>query len=95
MGSNECYSILADVLCCADAFRFVLRCAQVAERALYFWNNDYILNLMTENIKLILPIMFPALFRSKQHWNKYCTSYSFQLLAYICSLSVSTAHIYK
>jgi len=43
----------------------VTRVAQVAERALYFWNNDYILNLMTENIKLILPIMFPALFRSK------------------------------
>ncbi|KAL5969744.1 Serine/threonine-protein phosphatase 2A 56 kDa regulatory subunit delta isoform [Taenia solium] len=42
----------------------------VAERALYLWSNEYILSLMTENIETILPIMFPALYRTKQHWNK-------------------------
>ena len=45
---------------------------QVAERALYYWNNDYIINLIGENAAVILPIMFPALYRnSKSHWNRY------------------------
>lgn len=43
---------------------------QVAERALYLWSNEYILTLMTDNVETILPIMFPALYRTKQHWNK-------------------------
>lgn len=44
---------------------------QVAERALYFWNNEYIVNLMGENIQVILPIVFPALYQnSKAHWNR-------------------------
>ena len=47
-------------------------CCQVAERALYFWNNDYIMTLVQENSGAIIPIVFPALFRnSKNHWNKY------------------------
>ena len=49
------------------------RCAfQVAERALYYWNNEYIMSLLTENASVILPIMFPALYKNtKTHWNKY------------------------
>ncbi|KAL7416477.1 protein phosphatase PP2A0 B subunit gamma isoform [Mrakia frigida] len=44
---------------------------QVAERALYFWNNEYIVNLMGDNIAVILPIVFPALYQnSKAHWNR-------------------------
>ncbi|BEI82081.1 hypothetical protein CcaverHIS002_0212410 [Cutaneotrichosporon cavernicola] len=44
---------------------------QVAERALYYWNNEYIVNLMGEHIAIILPIVFPALYQnSKQHWNR-------------------------
>lgn len=44
---------------------------QVAERALYFWNNEYIMSLMSENVDEILPIMFPVLYKnSKTHWNK-------------------------
>jgi serine/threonine-protein phosphatase 2A regulatory subunit B' len=44
---------------------------QVAERALYYWNNEYIVNLMGEHIAVILPIVFPALYQnSKQHWNR-------------------------
>uniref|UniRef100_A0A8C2IM60 Serine/threonine protein phosphatase 2A regulatory subunit n=1 Tax=Cyprinus carpio TaxID=7962 RepID=A0A8C2IM60_CYPCA len=43
---------------------------QVAERALYFWNNEYILSLIEENNAKILPIMFGNLYRiSKEHWN--------------------------
>ena len=45
---------------------------QVAERALYFWNNEYILSLIEENIHKILPTMFGSLYRiSKEHWNPY------------------------
>ena len=36
---------------------------QVAERALYFWNNEYIMSLIEENNQVIMPIMFPALYR--------------------------------
>ncbi|KAG2235612.1 hypothetical protein INT48_002386 [Thamnidium elegans] len=44
---------------------------QVAERALYFWNNDYIVSLMAENMNEIMPIIFPTLYKtSKTHWNK-------------------------
>lgn len=44
---------------------------QVAERALYFWNNEYIVSLMAENMNTIMPIIFPTLYKtSKTHWNK-------------------------
>ncbi|KAI8394001.1 protein phosphatase 2A regulatory B subunit [Radiomyces spectabilis] len=44
---------------------------QVAERALYYWNNDYIVNLISDNIEVIMPIMFPPLYKhSKTHWNR-------------------------
>ncbi|CAB4060407.1 PPP2R5 [Lepeophtheirus salmonis] len=44
---------------------------QVAERALYYWNNEYIMSLIAENAAVILPIMYPALYKnSKSHWNK-------------------------
>ena len=44
---------------------------QVAERALYYWNNEYIMSLIGDNANTILPIMFPALYRNtKSHWNK-------------------------
>uniref|UniRef100_A0A182VUM7 Serine/threonine protein phosphatase 2A regulatory subunit n=1 Tax=Anopheles minimus TaxID=112268 RepID=A0A182VUM7_9DIPT len=57
-------------------FRQVAKCVssphfQVAERALYYWNNDYIMSLISENSRVIMPIMFPALYsNSKTHWNK-------------------------
>lgn len=45
---------------------------QVAERALFFWNNEYVMSMMAENIEEIMPIIFPTLYRtSKTHWNKY------------------------
>ncbi|KAJ9097446.1 Serine/threonine-protein phosphatase 2A 56 kDa regulatory subunit delta isoform [Naganishia adeliensis] len=44
---------------------------QVAERALYYWNNEYIVNLMSDNIGVILPLVFPVLYaNSKTHWNR-------------------------
>merc|ERR1719476_531445 len=44
---------------------------QVAERALYYWNNEYFISLVQDHTKVILPIMFPPLYKnSKSHWNK-------------------------
>ncbi|WVZ08366.1 hypothetical protein V8G54_021712, partial [Vigna mungo] len=44
---------------------------QVAERALFLWNNDHIVNLIKQNRKVILPIIFPALERNaRSHWNQ-------------------------
>jgi serine/threonine-protein phosphatase 2A regulatory subunit B' len=50
---------------------FLLLASQVAERALAFWNNEYVVNLMGDNIDVIMPIMFPALYENtKTHWNR-------------------------
>ncbi|XP_071007102.1 serine/threonine-protein phosphatase 2A 56 kDa regulatory subunit gamma isoform-like isoform X2 [Oncorhynchus clarkii lewisi] len=57
-------------------FRQLAKCVssphfQVAERALYYWNNEYIMSLISDNAARILPIMFPSLYlNSKTHWNK-------------------------
>ncbi|GAB2284880.1 hypothetical protein Dimus_019332 [Dionaea muscipula] len=52
--------------CCINSYHF-----QVAERALFLWNNDQILNLIGHNRRVILPIVFPALERNaKGHWNQ-------------------------
>ncbi|KAI8927674.1 phosphatase 2A regulatory B subunit-domain-containing protein [Entophlyctis helioformis] len=79
---NECEEIL-DVMeplefvkVQVPLFQQISRCVasphfQVAERALYYWNNDYIINLISDNVNVILPIMFSALYRnSKTHWNR-------------------------
>ncbi|KAG9149584.1 hypothetical protein Leryth_021520 [Lithospermum erythrorhizon] len=43
----------------------------VAERTLFLWNNDHIENLIKQNRKVILPIIFPALERNaRHHWNQ-------------------------
>ncbi|EXB82418.1 Serine/threonine protein phosphatase 2A 59 kDa regulatory subunit B' eta isoform [Morus notabilis] len=49
------------------------RC-MVAERALYLWNNDHIENLIRQNCKVILPIIFPALENGRNHWNQVVQS---------------------
>ncbi|KAI4895797.1 hypothetical protein NFI96_004492 [Prochilodus magdalenae] len=54
---------------------------QVAERSLYFWNNEYILSLIEENIDKILPIMFGSLYRiSKEHWNQTIVALVYNVL---------------
>jgi len=48
-----------------------LFCWQVAERALFLWNNDHIRNLILQNSKMILPVIFPALEKNiRGHWNQ-------------------------
>ncbi|KAL3526338.1 hypothetical protein ACH5RR_010994 [Cinchona calisaya] len=62
--------------CMVPLFRQIGRCLssshfQVAERALFLWNNDHIENLIKQNRKVILPIIFPALERNaRSHWNQ-------------------------
>uniref|UniRef100_A0A2P2MTT5 Serine/threonine protein phosphatase 2A regulatory subunit n=1 Tax=Rhizophora mucronata TaxID=61149 RepID=A0A2P2MTT5_RHIMU len=62
--------------CMVPLFRQIGRCLssshfQVAERALFLWNNDHIENLIKQNHKVILPIMFAALERNtRNHWNQ-------------------------
>nr|CAD1837056.1 unnamed protein product [Ananas comosus var. bracteatus] len=62
--------------CMVPLFRRIARCLssshfQVAERALFLWNNDHIENLIKQNSKAILPIIFPALERNARgHWNQ-------------------------
>ncbi|ROJ33109.1 Serine/threonine-protein phosphatase 2A 56 kDa regulatory subunit beta isoform [Anabarilius grahami] len=54
---------------------------QVAERALYFWNNEYILSLIEENCQVILPLVFGTLYRvSKEHWNQTIISLIYNVL---------------
>ncbi|KAI4382505.1 hypothetical protein MLD38_008462 [Melastoma candidum] len=62
--------------CMVPLFRQIARCLssshfQVAERALFLWNNDHIENLIKQNRKVILPIIFPSLERNaRSHWNQ-------------------------
>jgi len=51
---------------------------QIAEKALSLWNNEYILSLVADNIEVILPIIFPALYHdAKSHWNKAIRSMAY------------------
>ncbi|XP_047330947.1 serine/threonine protein phosphatase 2A 57 kDa regulatory subunit B' beta isoform-like [Impatiens glandulifera] len=62
--------------CMVPLFRQIARCLnsshfQIAERALYFWNNEHIVSLVAQNRSVILPIIFDALEKNVQsHWNK-------------------------
>jgi serine/threonine-protein phosphatase 2A regulatory subunit B' len=43
---------------------------QVAERALFLWNNEYIVSLIAQNRNQVLPLVFEALYtNSRSHWN--------------------------
>lgn len=54
---------------------------KVAERALYFWNNEYAMSLIEDNNAVIMPIMFPALYRiSKEHWNQTIVALVYNVL---------------
>ncbi|XP_024537270.1 serine/threonine protein phosphatase 2A 57 kDa regulatory subunit B' theta isoform [Selaginella moellendorffii] len=62
--------------CMLPLFRQVSRCLnsshfQVAERALFLWNNDHIISLVTQNRQTVLPLVFSALERNtRNHWNQ-------------------------
>lgn len=52
---------------------------QVAERALFLWNNDVIASFMSDYRDRVLPLLYPALYANLQHWNSTVT----QLTAHI------------
>jgi serine/threonine-protein phosphatase 2A regulatory subunit B' len=44
---------------------------QIAERALFVWNNDKVISLFAPNRQAIMPIVVPALEQNSQnHWNQ-------------------------
>ncbi|KAB2002531.1 hypothetical protein ES319_D11G072500v1 [Gossypium barbadense] len=61
--------------CMVPLFHQIGRCLssshfQVAERALFLWNNDHIETLIKQNQNVILPIIFPSLEKNaRSHWN--------------------------
>lgn len=54
---------------------------QVAERALFLWNNDVIVIYFCENRDRILPIIYPALVNNvKHHWNGTVQTLTFNVI---------------
>eukprot|EP00415_Alexandrium_ostenfeldii_P002381 UN2381 len=54
---------------------------QVAERTLFFWNNDYIVKLINQNRGELFPIIIGALYNnSKQYWNSAVHGLTFNVL---------------
>lgn len=60
---------------CVPLFRQLAKCAssqhyRVAERALNLWSNEKVLELVKPNSRLLMPIMFQALYTASDgHWN--------------------------
>ncbi|VDN43401.1 unnamed protein product [Dibothriocephalus latus] len=53
----------------------------VAERALYYWNNEYLVSLIEENNEVLLPILFPSFYRiSREHWNQTIVALVYNVL---------------
>jgi len=63
-------------------FRYIAHCIQsshfqVAERALFFWNNEYIVHMILHYRAKILPLVFASLQKNVQgHWNQNVVSLS-------------------
>ncbi|CAN0878710.1 Serine/threonine protein phosphatase 2A 57 kDa regulatory subunit B' alpha isoform [Linum grandiflorum] len=62
--------------CMVPLFRQIGRCLtsshfQVAERALFLWNNEHIVGLIAQNRNVVLPVLYEALEKNIQtHWNQ-------------------------
>jgi len=67
-------------------FKQVAKCIgsphfQVAERALFFWHNEYISSLIAEHRAVILPIIYSVLHVNAQsHWNSIVNNLSINVL---------------
>merc|ERR1712087_947975 len=59
---------------CSDHF-------QVAERALFLWNNDIIATFTSDHRTKILPIIYPALQKNySKHWNSTVSSLTLNII---------------
>ncbi|KAJ6842578.1 serine/threonine protein phosphatase 2A 57 kDa regulatory subunit B' iota isoform [Iris pallida] len=62
--------------CMVPLFRRIGYCLnsshfQVAERALFLWNNDHVISMIAQNRQAVMPLIVPALERnSRDHWNQ-------------------------
>ncbi|CAF3518741.1 unnamed protein product [Adineta steineri] len=71
---------------CVPLFKQITRSAtsshfQVAERSLALWSNEYVVQMIEENLEQILPILLPPLCRiSKTHWNTNIITLTYNLL---------------
>eukprot|EP00495_Collosphaeridae_sp_1-RS-2012_P001227 TRINITY_DN127_c0_g1_i2.p1 TRINITY_DN127_c0_g1~~TRINITY_DN127_c0_g1_i2.p1 ORF type:complete len:260 (+),score=27.77 TRINITY_DN127_c0_g1_i2:172-951(+) len=63
---------------------------QVAERALFLWNNDAVAQFTNEHRVQVLPILYPALNVSTQaHWNSTVHSLAFNIIRMFMEMDVS------
>ncbi|CAF3393688.1 unnamed protein product [Rotaria sp. Silwood1] len=73
---NVCISLFKQISRSATSSHF-----QVAERSLALWSNEYVVQLIEENLEQILPILLPPLCRiSKTHWNTNIITLTYNLL---------------
>ncbi|KFD58915.1 hypothetical protein M514_00078 [Trichuris suis] len=69
--------------CLRDIFNL-----QVAERALYLWNDEYIYSLIEDNNEVIMPILYAPLYRmAKEHWNQSTVSSVYNVLKYFVEMN--------
>jgi len=63
---------------------------QVAERALFLWNNDAVAQYTNEHREKILPILYPALNANTQmHWNATVHSLAFNIIRMFMEMDVA------
>ncbi|GLT28969.1 hypothetical protein SLA2020_038670 [Shorea laevis] len=60
---------------------------QVAERAHLLWNNEHVLQLITQNRQVILPLIFSALEQNTQtHWNQAVLNLTQNIRKMLCEM---------
>ena len=59
----------------------------MAERAHFLWNNEHVLNHITQNRQVILPLVFPALERNtRNHWNQAVLNLTLNVRKMFCEM---------
>jgi len=72
---------LQDVFCRRLAMCITCPHFQVAERSLFYWNNDFVVKLINQNRQRMFPVIVAALYKnSKQHWNSAVHGLTFNVL---------------
>merc|ERR1719499_1629274 len=63
---------------------------QVAERALFLWNNDAVAQFTNEHREQILPILYPALnANTSHHWNATVHSLAFNIIRMFMEMDIA------
>ncbi|ORX71361.1 protein phosphatase 2 regulatory subunit B, gamma isoform, isoform CRA_f [Linderina pennispora] len=78
---------------CQPMFQQLVRCIvsphfQIAERTLGMWRNQYIVNLITDNNHLILPVTLAGIYQhSRSHWNRTIHNQVYQTLRFFVNVN--------